>query len=125
AYVIYTSGSTGLPKGVEVEHRNVVAFLEAMRGKPGLSADDALLAVTTLSFDIAGLEMWLPIMVGARTVVATKAEALDGERLMALLPEHQITMLQATPVTWRLLIGAGWTGKSDLKALCGGEALPK
>ncbi len=125
AYVIYTSGSTGRPKGVEVEHRNVVAFLEAMRLKPGLTADDALLAVTTLSFDIAGLEMWLPMMVGARIVIATKTEVLDGERLIALLEEQQITMLQATPATWRLLLGAGWTGKSDLKALCGGEALPK
>jgi amino acid adenylation domain-containing protein len=125
AYVIYTSGSTGRPKGVEVEHRNVVAFLEAMRRKPGLGADDALLAVTTLSFDIAGLELWLPMMVGARIVIATKAEVLDGERLAALLEEQQITMLQATPATWRLLLGAVWTGKSDLKALCGGEALPK
>jgi amino acid adenylation domain-containing protein len=125
AYVIYTSGSTGRPKGVEVEHRNVVAFLEAMRRKPGITADDALLAVTTLSFDIAGLEMWLPIMVGARIVIATRSEALDGERLAALLEEQQITVLQATPATWRLLLGAGWTGKRDLKALCGGEALPK
>jgi amino acid adenylation domain-containing protein len=125
AYVIYTSGSTGRPKGVEVEHRNVVAFLEAMRRKPGITADDALLAVTTLSFDIAGLEMWLPMMVGARIVIASRSEVLDGERLAALLEEQQITMLQATPSTWRLLLGAGWSGKSDLKALCGGEALPK
>jgi amino acid adenylation domain-containing protein len=125
AYVIYTSGSTGRPKGVEVEHRNVIAFLEAMRQTPGLTADDAWLAVTTLSFDIAGLEMWLPMMVGARIVIATKTEVLDGERLIALLEEQQITVLQATPATWRLLLGAGWTGKSDLKALCGGETLPK
>ena len=70
AYVIYTSGSTGRPKGVEVEHRNVVAFIEAMQRAPGLTAGDVLLAVTTLSFDIAGLELWLPLSVGGRIVIA-------------------------------------------------------
>ena len=81
AYVIYTSGSTGRPKGVEVEHRNVVSFLEAMRREPGLEASDVLLAVTTLSFDIAGLEIWLPLSVGAKVVLASKADVLVGSRL--------------------------------------------
>jgi len=125
AYVIYTSGSTGKPKGVEVEHRNVVAFLEAMRRAPGFTRADRLLAVTTLSFDIAGLEMWLPLSLGARITVASRRDALDGEQLMAMLAEHQITVLQATPATFRLLIESGWTGKPDLKVLCGGEALPR
>nr|MDQ2646892.1 amino acid adenylation domain-containing protein [Myxococcota bacterium] len=125
AYVIYTSGSTGKPKGVEVEHRNVVAFLEAMRLAPGFVEGDRLLAVTTLSFDIAGLEMWLPLMVGGKIVVASRADVLDGERLMALLVEHDITVLQATPATFRLLLEAGWSGKRNLKVLCGGEALPR
>jgi amino acid adenylation domain-containing protein len=124
AYVIYTSGSTGRPKGVEVEHRNVVSFLEAMRREPGLCEKDVLLAVTTLSFDIAGLEMWLPMMVGARIVLASRADVLDGHSLSALVQRHAVTLLQATPATWRLLIESGWTGSPALKALCGGEALP-
>jgi amino acid adenylation domain-containing protein len=125
AYVIYTSGSTGRPKGVEVEHRNVVAFLEAMRREPGLVADDVLLAVTTLSFDIAGLEMWLPLTVGARIVIASRSDVLDGQRLAELLDAERVSVLQATPATWRLMIEAGWTGRAGLKALCGGEALPR
>ena len=125
AYVIYTSGSTGRPKGVEVEHRNVVAFLEAMRLEPGLGASDILLAVTTLSFDIAGLEIWLPLSVGAKVVIASRADVLDGDRLIMLTHEHRITAMQATPSTWRLMLGAGWTGKQDLKVLCGGEAMPR
>lgn len=124
AYVIYTSGSTGRPKGVEVEHRNVVAFIEAMQREPGLTAGDVLLAVTTLSFDIAGLELWLPLSVGARVVVANRSDVLDGARLAALLDENAVTMLQATPATWRILIDSNWTGRPQLKALVGGEALP-
>ncbi len=124
AYVIYTSGSTGRPKGVEVEHRNVVNFLNAMQREPGLAATDTLLAVTTLAFDIAELEIWLPLSIGARVVIASHADVLDGEQLIALIEAHAISVLQATPATWRLLIEAGWTGKRGLKALCGGEALP-
>jgi amino acid adenylation domain-containing protein len=124
AYVIYTSGSTGRPKGVEIEHRNVVSFLEAMRRQPGLASSDRLLAVTTLAFDIAGLEIWLPLSVGATVVIASRTDVLDGARLAGLIEKHEITVLQATPACWRLLLAAGWTGKGDLKALCGGEALP-
>jgi amino acid adenylation domain-containing protein len=124
AYVIYTSGSTGRPKGVQVEHRNAVSFLEAMRREPGLRASDVLLAVTTLSFDIAGLEIWLPLSVGAKVVLASKADVLIGAKLIELIERHRVTAMQATPSTWRLLLEAGWSGKSDLKALCGGEAMP-
>jgi amino acid adenylation domain-containing protein len=125
AYVIYTSGSTGRPKGVEVEHRNVVSFLEAMRRAPGLVAEDRLLAVTTLSFDIAGFELWLPLSVGARVFIASRTDVVDGERLQSLIAEHGITVLQATPALFRLLLEAGWRGKRDLKLLVGGEALPR
>lgn len=124
AYVIYTSGSTGRPKGVEVEHRNVVAFIDAMQRAPGLTASDVLLAVTTLSFDIAGLELWLPLSVGARIIIASRTDALDGERLAALIDEHAVTLLQATPATWRILLDTGWAGRPTMKALVGGEALP-
>jgi amino acid adenylation domain-containing protein len=125
AYVLYTSGSTGKPKGVQIEHGNVVNFLCSMQREPGLSGEDVLLAVTTLSFDIAGLELFLPLTVGARIVLATREQAIDGAQLLGLLEESGVTVLQATPATWRLLLESGWTGKPDLKVLCGGEALPR
>ena len=125
AYVIYTSGSTGRPKGVEIEHRNVVNFLEAMQREPGYGAADVLLAVTTPSFDIAGLEIFLPLVSGGRTVIASRGEVLDGERLRERIETCGATMLQATPATFRLLIDSGWEGTARLVALCGGEALPR
>lgn len=123
AYVIYTSGSTGKPKGVQISHRAIVNFLHSMAQTPGLTATDRLLAVTTLAFDIAGLELFLPLWVGAQVVIAPQALITDGERLAAYLYEAAITVMQATPATWRLLLAAGWQGQSDLKLLCGGEAL--
>jgi amino acid adenylation domain-containing protein len=125
AYVIYTSGSTGRPKGVEVPHRALVNFLTSMQREPGLTASDVLVAVTTLSFDIAGLEVWLPLITGAEVVVASRETAVDGRGLAALLDEVGATVLQATPATWRLLLETGWAGKRDLRILCGGEALPR
>jgi len=123
AYAIYTSGSTGRPKGVLIEHRAAVNFLDSMRRAPGLTADDVLLAVTTISFDIAVLELYLPLVVGARILLADDAAVRDGLALSRLL--DRATCLQATPATWRLLLAAGWRGSpSGLKALCGGEALP-
>ena len=124
AYVIYTSGSSGKPKGVMIEHRSVVNFLASMAEAPGIACDDTLLAVTTLSFDIAGLELLLPLSHGARLVLAGSDEAADPAWLQRAVREHDITVMQATPVTWRLLLAAGWQGASRLKALCGGEALP-
>ncbi len=124
AYVIYTSGSTGKPKGVEVPHRGVVNLLCSMAHRPGLAAEDALLAVTTLAFDIAALELFLPLCVGARVVLATREAAADGNQLLALLEESGATAMQATPATWRLLLEASWNGPTNLKVLCGGEALP-
>ena len=125
AYVIYTSGSTGKPNGVVVPHRAVVNFLTSMAREPGLAADDVLVAVTTLSFDIAVLELQLPLTLGATVVIASRAEAIDGHALSAVLEQHRATVMQATPVTWRLLIEAGWKGGKNFKALVGGEALPK
>jgi amino acid adenylation domain-containing protein/thioester reductase-like protein len=125
AYVIYTSGSTGKPKGVQIEHRSVVNFLQSMQREPGLSVGDTLLAVTTISFDIAVLELFLPLIVGARVVLVSRAMAMDGQRLKRLFYEVQTTVMQATPATWRLLIASGWEGQSALKVLCGGEALSR
>ena len=124
AYVIYTSGSTGKPKGVQVTHRNVLNFLYSMQRQPGIAPEDTLVAVTTLAFDIAGLEIYLPLSVGARVVLARRETAADGKELAALLQRSQATMMQATPATWKLLLSTGWRGQHKLKVLCGGEALP-
>ena len=124
AYLIYTSGSTGTPKGVRVPHRSVANFLAAMRERPGLTATDRLVAVTTLSFDIAVLELMLPLACGAEIVLATRDQATDGTALRGLLEQTKASVMQATPATWRMLIEAGWRGGSSFKALCGGEALP-
>jgi len=124
AYVIYTSGSTGKPKGVQIEHRAVVNFLNAMRARPGMTEHDRLLAVTTMSFDIHVLELFLPLAVGGVVVVAGQETAADPSRLIERLAMMDVTMMQATPSTWRMLLDTGWTGCPALKALCGGEALP-
>jgi len=121
AYVIYTSGSTGKPKGVAVTHGGLVNFLRDMTRRFECTNRDTLLAVTTLSFDIAALELYLPLLTGARLLLADRATAADGRRLAALT--NQATLMQATPATWRLLLDAGWNGHAALKILCGGEAL--
>lgn len=125
AYVIYTSGSTGKPKGVQIPHRALANFLHSMRLEPGMAAEDCLLSVTTLSFDIAGLEMYLPLVTGARVVVATREVVSDGPLLAELIATCRATVLQATPATWRLLLESGWSGTPGLKMICGGEALPQ
>ncbi len=124
AYVIYTSGSTGRPKGVQVPHRAVSNFIVGMQHEPGMHADDRLLAVTTLSFDIAVLELMLPLSVGARVVLADRESAGDAHALVSLLADRQCNVMQATPATWRLLLDSGWKGSQGFRALCGGEPLP-
>jgi amino acid adenylation domain-containing protein len=123
AYVIYTSGSTGKPKGVEIPHRAVVNFLATMAERPGMTAGDRLLAVTTLSFDIAGLEMYLPLTQGASFEIVSREVSTDGRRLLEKLAGSGATVMQATPATWRMLLDAGWTGDPRLKILIGGEAV--
>jgi amino acid adenylation domain-containing protein len=123
AYVIYTSGSTGKPKGVQIEHRSLVNLLFSMRREPGLSASDVLLAVTTISFDMSVLEMFLPLLVGAQVVIAPREATFDGVLLAELLKQSQATVMQATPVTWRVLFESGWEGNPNLQVQAGGEAL--
>jgi amino acid adenylation domain-containing protein len=125
AYVIFTSGSTGRPKGVEVSHGALANFLRSMAREPGLAANDLLLAVTTVSFDIAGLELFLPLTVGAHVEIAARVLAADGVRLAGRLARGDVTCLQATPATYRMLLEAGFTHAAGLKLLCGGEALPR
>ncbi len=124
AYVIYTSGSTGQPKGVVVAHSAVANFLFAMQQRIPIGPTDRLVAVTTLSFDIAVLELMLPISVGAELTIATREVAMDGSALAALIDTVDASLLQATPATWRLLLDAGWNARMDFRVLCGGEPLP-
>ncbi|WP_071189195.1 non-ribosomal peptide synthetase [Trichormus sp. NMC-1] len=124
-YTIYTSGSTGQPKGVQITHRNVVNFLTAMHQHLHLTQTDSLLSVTTLSFDIAVLEIFLPLITGAKLILVSREIATDGTQLLQQLNNSAATIMQATPATWRMLLDAGWEGNSQLKILCGGEALPQ
>jgi amino acid adenylation domain-containing protein len=125
AYVIYTSGSTGKPKGVEITNGSVINFLTSMRQEPGLGEDDVLLSVTTLSFDIAVLEIFLPLTTGACLFLVDRETAMNGQGLNKKLTSSRATVMQATPITWRMLIDSGWQGDHHLKILCGGEALPR
>ena len=124
AYVIYTSGSTGKPKGVQVLHRGVTNFLLSMQTIPILSSDDVLVAVTTICFDIAVLELYLPLLVGAKLAIASRDVARDAMQLRQLIDSEQATCMQATPSTWRMLLEVAWQGGENFKVLCGGENLP-
>ncbi len=123
AYLIYTSGSTGNPKGTEIPHGALVNLLASMLREPGLGTEDTLVAITTLSFDIAGLEIFGPLVCGAKLVLASREQVLDPELLASLLEESEATVMQATPSTWRMLVEAGWMGSANLRMWCGGEAL--
>ncbi|RCX14282.1 polyketide synthase PksJ [Anaerobacterium chartisolvens] len=125
AYLIYTSGSTGKPKGVQIEQYALLNFLVSTAQKTGLKDRDKLLAVTTLSFDIAGLELFMPLIAGASVVLAARDDTSDGSRLTELMDKHRITIMQATPATWRIILQSGWKGSKTLRILCGGEALPE
>jgi amino acid adenylation domain-containing protein/non-ribosomal peptide synthase protein (TIGR01720 family) len=123
-YVLYTSGSTGQPKGVEVLHGSLVNCLESLRNEFDVTERDALLAVTTLSFDIAALEIFLPLMAGGRVVIPPRAAIADRSQLEQWLTKSNATVMQATPTMWRMLLESGWRGSPHLKVLCGGEVLP-
>ena len=123
AYVIYTSGSTGQPKGVMVGHFSMVNFLTSMSSKPGIDNEDKILAVTTLSFDIAGLELFVPLINGAKIILVTRTIAADADLLQAAISKHMPSIMQATPATWHLLLSNNWCGSKDMKILCGGESL--
>jgi amino acid adenylation domain-containing protein len=123
AYLLYTSGSTGNPKGVPITHKNLVNFLCTMAQKPGINENDRLLSITTISFDIAGLELYLPLIKGAKLILADHETARDGRLLLDLIKKEKINFLQATPTTWLMLLDSGWSEPFPLKALCGGEAM--
>jgi amino acid adenylation domain-containing protein/non-ribosomal peptide synthase protein (TIGR01720 family) len=123
AYVLFTSGSTGRPKGVEISHRSLVNFLWSMRHEPGIEPADVALAITNLTFDIAGLEIYLPLVLGASVFVASREVAAEGRRLAQAVEDRGVTLLQATPSTYTMLLASGWQGSSRLKLLIGGEAV--
>lgn len=125
AYVLFTSGSTGPPKAVEVTHRALVNLLTAMRDDLSFSQSDVLLAVTTIAFDIAALELFLPLLAGGTVIIASRETVRDPARVIALIDACRPTILQATPTFWRGLIDAGWSGQDGMTALCGGEMLPR
>ncbi len=124
AYIIFTSGSTGKPKGVEIPQRAMLNFLESMAHTPGMTATDRLLSVTTISFDISVLEIFLPLLCQAEVKIVGSDTALNAQKLRGILEETDVTVMQATPVTWRMLIESGWAGSDLLTVLCGGEAMP-
>lgn len=123
AYILFTSGSTGRPKGVEIQRGAFANFLQSMAHTPGLQPEERVLAITTTSFDIAGLELFLPLWVGATVVIADRKTAQDARLLRRFLAQREISVMQATPATWRLLLDAGWAGDPGLRKFCGGEAL--
>ncbi|MEM6451447.1 MAG: amino acid adenylation domain-containing protein [Cyanobacteria bacterium P01_D01_bin.105] len=123
AYLIYTSGSTGKPKGVPITHRSLANLLGSMATRLHITATDTLMAVTTLSFDITALELFLPLTTGACLLLASSQTARDAHQLIAYLDTYGVDIMQATPATWRLLLSGGWGGQNGLRILCGGEAL--
>jgi len=125
AYIIYTSGTTGKPKGVMIPHRALANLLNSMMRAPGFTSADRMLAVSPISFDIATMDMFLPLVAGGTLIVADRFVGADPSRLAALLNKFDVTVLQATPATWRLLASSDWNGKRDLKMISGGEALPR
>jgi amino acid adenylation domain-containing protein len=124
AYLIFTSGSTGRPKGVEIKHHGLATFLQAMANEPGMSAEDKMLSVTTISFDIAALELFLPLIVGGSVRILSYQKAVNPESLRQEIEREDITLFQATPASYRLLIANNWEGNKQIKLLCGGEAMP-
>jgi len=124
AYITFTSGSTGRPKGVEVLHHGLVTLLLGVTEAPGISTEDTLLAVSTISFDIAAIDMFLPLINGATVRIVPYESTINGEKLRVLIEREEVTFFQATPASYRILIGAGWEGDNNLTAISTGEALP-
>lgn len=125
AYIIYTSGSTGKPKGVQIEHKSLSNMLLSTMNEPGIHKEDAFLSAATISFDIIGLELFSPLITGAKIVLASQEVSKDGTKLLNLIEEKNVTIVQGTPSAWHLLLNSGWQKKLPLKAICGGETLSK
>ena len=125
AYVIFTSGSTGRPKGVQITQRSAANLVTSVARRPGQKAGDTICAVSTLSFDIAVFELFVPLTVGARILLVDSETQRDGAKLARLIDASDTTIMQATPATWRMLLEIGWSGKAGLKMITTGEACPR
>ncbi len=124
-YILYTSGSTGKPKGVPINHQNLLNLLFSVKNSPGMSEKDIFLSITTISFDIFELELYLPLLSGGVLIIADKDTARDGRKILEIVRKEKVTILQATPYTWKMLLESGWEEYLPIKAFCGGEALTK
>ncbi|MDB5156759.1 MAG: hypothetical protein JWR50_1466 [Mucilaginibacter sp.] len=122
-YIIYTSGSTGHPKGVGVSHKGVINLLQYRQHTPGIDANDNVLGLTTMSFDIAQEELYLPLISGALLTIVDKEITRDGSALLEIVKNQQITLMQATPYIWQMMLESGWDTPLPIKAFCGGEAM--
>ncbi|MES2062020.1 MAG: amino acid adenylation domain-containing protein [Bacteroidota bacterium] len=125
AYVLYTSGSTGKPKGVQIAHHSLVNLMYSLQKAPGINSSDNMLAVATISFDIAGVDIYLPLSAGAQIILADAITAKDGRALLDIIRNQNVTILQATPYTWRMMLEVGWEEHLPIKVFCGGEAMAK
>lgn len=124
AYILYTSGSTGKPKGVPITHKNIVNLLYSVLEKPGVKETDVLLSITTISFDIAMVELFAPLLIGAKLIITSEETAKDTHLLLKVMKDENITLMQATPATWQMLIYSGWSEPLPIRAISTGEALP-
>ncbi|MFD3554355.1 amino acid adenylation domain-containing protein [Streptomyces goshikiensis] len=125
AYLIYTSGSTGRPKGTRISHRSLANLVNHFAGRLAVTAEDALLWLTTFSFDISALELLVPLLRGGRVVVAPDQARTDGHALARTIRKHRVGIVQATPTTWRMVLQDAADALSGCRVLCGGEPLPE
>jgi len=122
AYVLYTSGSTGKPKGVLIEHRSVMNTLTWFANDLSLTKQNTMLGLTTFCFDISVLEIFMPLICGAKLLLLSSQLQRDPRRLSQIIDSYSITIMQATPATYEMLMGCGWQGNPQVHAMCGGEA---
>ena len=126
AYVIYTSGSTGTPKGAVIEHKALVNHMAWMSAEYPVGLDDRVLARTSISFDAAVWELWLPLISGATLCVASEQTSRDPHELLNFMDRAKVTVAQFVPT---LLSATCETGRPKPQSLrmvfAGGEALTR